>query len=168
MIDDVRSALAEREREELWREAAIMTLYLSIVLLATLAALPEEHGPNGWELIALVWGQSIGLVLAHYFAFRIVASSFGGGKRTRHDLNLILCQLAGGALVAVVTTIPIVLAGHDADVRAAAFAPAVFIGAGGWAAARAGGASHPRAILFGAVVLGLGLAVAGFKAALTH
>jgi hypothetical protein len=164
----VREALAEREREELWREAAIMTLYLSIVLLATLAAVPDDNGPSGWELIALVWSESIGLVLAHYFAFRVVATGFGGGKRSRHDLNMILCQLAGGALVASTTTIPILLAGHNADVRAAAFAPAFFVGVGGWAASRSGGASHPRSMLIGAVVLGLGLAIAGFKAALTH
>ena len=64
------------ERRRVWRDATAMTLYVSIVLLAELAALPAGdeaggtvHGPVGWELIAIIWGTTVGLALAHWFAF---------------------------------------------------------------------------------------------------
>jgi len=73
-----------------------MVLYLSIVLLATLAALPsgidgsgEGHGTggvHGLDLVWLIWGTTIGLALAHWFAFRLTVRAFSGENPTQSDL----------------------------------------------------------------------------------
>ena len=52
MIDWHRFSPASRDDEErwrTWREGVTMVLYLSVVLLRTLAALPAAHGGiDGW------------------------------------------------------------------------------------------------------------------------
>ena len=76
----MRAPALDAHRDEIWREAATMVLYVSVVEIAELAALPESHftngvvsGPVGAGLLAIVWGTAIGLALAHWFAFRIAA-----------------------------------------------------------------------------------------------
>src|SRR6476646_8690601 len=90
----------ERERRRLWRETTAMMLYVSIVLLAELAVLPSGrghavepvHGPVGVELVAIVWGTTSGLALAHYFAFRVATQ--GVGRRLRgQDLEEALGEI---------------------------------------------------------------------------
>jgi hypothetical protein len=86
------------------REATTMALYVSIVLLATLAALPAGHddghdpveGPVGIELIAILWGTTVGLALAHSFAFVVATQGLGGGRLRGHDLREGTAELAGG------------------------------------------------------------------------
>ena len=57
-------------RTEIWREAAVMVLYVSVVEIAELAAIPEDHlsqgrvtGPVGGALLAILWGTAVGLAL---------------------------------------------------------------------------------------------------------
>lgn len=90
-----------------------MVLYVSVVEIAELAALPEGHfahgrvtGSVGVQLLAIVWGTAIGLALAHWFAFRIAAPAFRGDRPTRHDTRIGLVQLGGAALVAAVRACP--------------------------------------------------------------
>jgi hypothetical protein len=128
-------------------EATVMVLYVSIVLLATLVALPEDFAPEGnaaLELIALEWGTAIGLALAHWFAFSV----------------------AGAALVAFVTMVPILIVGRDSDVTAAAFAPALILGFAGYRVARTSGRSVIAALFAAVLVLVVGLTVAVIKALL--
>jgi hypothetical protein len=48
-----------------------MGVYLSVVLIALVVRL-EQSLDNGEELL-LIWGTSIGLTLAHMFAFRLAS-----------------------------------------------------------------------------------------------
>src|SRR5262245_10537118 len=80
------------ERAEIFREAVTMVLYVSVVEIAELAALPEDHflhgrvtGPVGVKLLEIVWGTAVGLALAHWFAFRLAAPAFRGETPTAHD-----------------------------------------------------------------------------------
>ena len=64
-----------------------MVLYVSVVEIAELAALPEAHfangrvtGPVGAQLLAIVWGTAVGLAIAHWFAFRLAAPAFRGER----------------------------------------------------------------------------------------
>ena len=164
-----------RHRHELRREFAVMILYVSIVLLATLAALPADYGDaaetggnDDISLVAVVWGTAIGLALAHWFAFVVAAAGFRGGTFHRHDLELATAHVAGAAIVAASSTIPIVVTDDISDVRAAVFAPAVFIGLASYRVARSGGRSAAVSLLAGVLGLALGLAVAGVKAFLSH
>lgn len=158
----------ERHRHELQREFAVMVLYVSIVLLATLAALPTDFGHDGsgsTALIAVIWGTAIGLALAHWFAFVVAAAGFRGGQLFhRHDLELATAQVAGAAIVALSTTIPVVVSDRIPDVRAAVFAPALFIGLASYRVAKTAGRSTAAAVVAGIAGLVLGLIVAIAKA----
>lgn len=152
-----------------------MILYVSIVLLATLAALPAAYGDaaettrdDDLSLVGVVWGTAIGLALAHWFAFVVAAAGFRSGKLHRHEWELATAHVAGAAIVALCTTIPIVVTDDVSDVRAAAFAPAVFIGLAGYRVARSAGRSAIASSVAGVIGLLLGLAVAGIKAFLSH
>src|SRR5690349_16303405 len=99
-----------------------MVLYVSVVEIAELAAIPEEHfasgrvtGAVGGKLLALVWGTAVGLAIAHWFAFRIAAPAFRGERPTRHDTYVGLAQVGGAMFVAAVSSIPVLLL---SDVRA--------------------------------------------------
>jgi hypothetical protein len=150
-----------------------MALYVSIVVLAELAALPGDYGESdggaghsGPPLLAIVWGTSIGLALAHWFAFELAAVGFGGGKVLRRDLELAGAQMAGAALVAIATTIPILFADDASRVSAAAFAPSLIIGFAGYGVARTAGWSVRTSVATGVIVLAAGVAVAVIKAVL--
>jgi hypothetical protein len=167
--DDDRSK-SEHHRQELWREAIVMALYLSIVVLATLAVLPEDYGvsrgddDHGPPLLALIWGTTIGLALAHWFAFELTAMGFGRGRILRADLELAGAQLAGAAAVALTTTVVILISDEGDQVDAAGFVPALIIGVAGYLVARAAGRSKVVSVLVGVGVLLLGTAVAAIKA----
>ena len=158
---------------ELRRELDVMVLYVSIVILAALALLPSDFAVTGegedhrHVLLAVVWGSAIGLALAHWFAFELAAVGFRGGKVLREDLEIGAVQIAGAALVALATSVPILLSDPDSAVRAAAFVPAVLIGAAGYGAARAAGRSWVMALVFGLTALVVGLSIAAVKAWLT-
>jgi hypothetical protein len=156
-------------RERMVHEATVMVLYVSIVLLATLVALPEDftdHGNAALELIALEWGTAIGLALAHWFAFSVAGALLSGGLPSREDLQVVGAQLGGAAIVALVTMVPILVVGRDSDVTAAAFAPALILGLAGFRVARTGGRSVFAAVFAGVLVLVVGLTVATIKALL--
>jgi hypothetical protein len=158
-------------RHEVIRETSVMVLYLSVVLLAALSVLPDDYGQRvaegrhgGPTVLVIVWGTTVGLALAHWFAFRLATSALGDGKPSRHDVSLGVAQVLGAGVVAVVTTVAVVLAPPESEVGAAMFVPAAFIGIAGFGVARAAGRSNGRSLAFGVVVLVIGLLVAALKA----
>ena len=162
-----------KRRTELVRETSVMVLYLAVVLLAALTVLPADHGTTsdtetyGPSVLMVVWGTTVGLALAHWFAFRLATSALGGGRPSRHDVSLGVAQLLGACLVAAVSSVVIVIAPPGLEVRAAVFVPAAFIGVAGYGVSRAAGRSSTRSVVVGAAVLLAGLGVAGVKAALS-
>src|SRR4051812_1923459 len=99
-----------------------MVLYVSVVEIAELAALPEQHfasgrvtGPVGGQLLELVWGTAVGLAIAHWFAFRVAAPAFRGERPTRQDTYIGVAQLCGAIFVAAVSSLPVLFL---SDVRA--------------------------------------------------
>jgi hypothetical protein len=164
---------AHDERLEALREGTTMALYVSITLLAALAALPAgdegsgadggAEGVHGLRLVGLVWGTAVGLALAHWFSFRVVAKGFGGGSATRRDALVGGAQVAGAAAVALLCTIPILLTSEDNDVEVTAFVPALVIGLGAYGASRLGGRRPRVALALAAGSIVAGLAVAAVK-----
>lgn len=56
------------------REALTMALYVAVCLLAASIAVGGGDGhPEEVNVIAAIWGITIGLALAHLFAFRVSA-----------------------------------------------------------------------------------------------
>ncbi len=149
-----------------------MVLYVSIVLLAALTALPSgqeggdgrvDGGIHGGALIVLIWGTTLGLALAHWFAFRTAARVYGGGRISGQDVRIGIAQMAGAVIVAALCTIPVLMVSDANDVSVTSFVPALIVGGAGYAVARAGGRTTMQSVVVGGVVLMLGLAVAGVK-----
>src|SRR4029450_12550429 len=92
---------------ELRKEASTMALYVAICLLAAFAALPETDAHA--RVIGIIWGVTVGIGLAHWFAFRVSARMVGAGSVRPHDVESAGAQLAGAAGVALLASIPVVL-----------------------------------------------------------
>ncbi len=150
-----------------------MVLYVAVIEIAELAALPERHfaggrvtGAVGEQLLAIVWGTAVGLALAHWFAFRLAAPAFRGERPTRHDTYIGLAQVGGAMLVAALSSIPVLL---FSDVRAqetAGDVPALVIGVVGYLIARSVGKARLPSVFLGVTALALGVLVALVKSAL--
>ncbi len=161
------------EHAEILREAVTMVLYVSVVEIAELAALPETHvanghvtGPVGSQLLAIIWGTAVGLAIAHWFAFRLAANAFRGDRVTGLDTKVGLAQMGAAMFVAAVSSLPVLLLD---DVRAQEFTgvvPAVLIGIVGYLIARETGKNRFAAALYGGTALAVGLLVATVKGAL--
>ena len=159
------------EHRRLWRETTAMMLYVSIVLIAELAVLPAGrdratepvHGPVGWELVAIIWGTTIGLALAHYFAFQVATQGVGRGRLRGQDLEEALGEIGGAAFVATLATIPVVLFPSDTEQAMVLFVLAFSVGAVGFLVERAGGRSRLTSFAFGATTLIVGLVIAIVK-----
>ena len=135
---------------ELRREAYTMGLYVAVCLLAAGAAAPTDHPPH---VIGLIWGVTIGLALAHWFAFRVSTRFVAGGVVDRSDIEMAAAQLAGAAGVAVLATIPVLLFPTSLEFRAVGFLLAAFVGLIAYVAKRKGGASPTSALGYALVVL---------------
>jgi len=169
----VIGAAQSEERAEILREATIMVLYVSVIEIAELAALPEDHfadghvtGPVGGALLAIIWGTAVGLALAHWFAFRIAAPAFRGDRVTSLDTRIGIAQVVGAIFVAAVSSLPVLFLN---DVRAQEFTgdiPALVIGVVGYVLARATGKSRPASFFYGFTALALGVLVATVKSML--
>ena len=99
---------------EVLREAVTMALYISLSLLAVLAAVPSEIIGQRSAVAFTVGLTSIGLVLAHQVAFRLSTRLLHHGHLSPEARRLLGAQLLGGLTVTVVAVLPIVLFGSDA------------------------------------------------------
>jgi hypothetical protein len=164
------AATVEAHSGEAFREATIMVLYVSVVEIAELAALPggghgggDVTGPVGAELLAILWGTAIGLALAHWFAFRLAAPAFRGEHIDANETRVVLAQLAGAAFVAAVSSLPVLLFSEEREQEAVRYVPAILIGFVGYFVARRAGNSRAAAMVYGATGLALGVLVALLK-----
>ena len=119
-------------------------------------------------LLAIIWGTTIGLALAHWFAFRLAAKAFGAGGTGRADLEVALAQLAGAAAVAIIASLPVLIFPDDVEHRAVPFVLGVELGIVGYLVARLAGQRRWPAFVFGLTALLLGMAVALVKIVLDH
>ncbi len=148
-----------------------MALYVSIVLLATLAALPAgpdgEHepvdGPVGIELVAILWGTTVGLALAHSFAFVVATQGLGGGRLRERDLKEATAEVGGAAFVAAVASAPVLLLSEEAEQQVVPFVLALIIGVVGYLVERYNGRTRLASVVFGVVTLLAGLLAAAAK-----
>jgi hypothetical protein len=146
-----------------------MVLYVSVVEIAELAALPERlshghvSGPVSLRLLAILWGTALGLALAHCFAFQVAAPVFRGEHLSRHNSRLMAAQLLGAVFVAAVTSVPVLFMGDLRGRESVAYVPALIIGFVGYLGARRTSRSPLVAVFFGITALALGVLVALVK-----
>jgi hypothetical protein len=152
----------EPKETELRREAITMALYVAICLVAGLAALPDTEGSHA-HLLGIIWGVTIGLAAAHWFAFRVATRRVSAGRYRRSDVQLAAAQLVGAAAVAVFASIPVVLFPKSLELEATELLLAAFVAAVGYLAKRGSGASRPTAVLYALVVLSAAAAIVVLK-----
>ena len=147
---------------ELRKEALTMSLYVAICLLASLIVIPESTAGHT-NLIGLTWGITVGLALAHWFAFRVSARMAGGGTVRATDIELIGAQLLGAASVAVLVSVGVLLLPDSVELEGAEFLLSALISLVGFAVARGAGASLFRAVVYALFVLASAVTIALLK-----
>lgn len=173
-VESRRTLLSTKspEHAEIVREAVTMVLYVSVVEVAELAALPQTHvsghatGPVSAQLLAIIWGTAVGLALAHWFAFRLGGHAFRGDRLTGLDTKVGLAQIGAAIFVAAASSIPVLVFGNVREQEFTGFVPAVLIGIVGYLIARETGKRRVAAALYGVTALSVGLLVATVKLAL--
>jgi hypothetical protein len=161
------------EHAEIVREGVTMVLYVSVVEIAELAALPEAHFPGGrvtgpisGQLLAIIWGTAVGLAIAHWFAFRLAGRAFRGDRVTGLDTKVGLAQIGAAMFVAAVSSLPVLLFDNVQAQEFTGFVPAVLIGIIGYLIARETGKGRFLAAVYGITTLAVGVLVASVKLAL--
>jgi hypothetical protein len=152
----------ENARHHLRYEALTMALYVAICLLAELAALHGSTLHRG-VVFELVWGTTMGLALAHLFAFLLAARLVEGrrvGARTRATA---LADLTGAGAVAVLVSAVVIVTPISMELNAARYDLAALIGIIGYVVARRIGVSALRAVVFAIAVTLVGVTVAALK-----
>jgi cytochrome b561 len=138
------------EYTEVRREGYTMAFYVAICLIAALVATdPEEGMPTTW----LIWGTTIGLALAHLFAFRLASrlvSEDSGGPQHR---SIAVAQLIGAATVAIVATVPVLLFSGPTEADMARFFVSGLLGFSAYQIGRQSGAGSVRSALFAGATL---------------
>jgi hypothetical protein len=147
-------------------EVTTMALYVSIALLAALAAVDEDALSRN-DTLLLIWGTALGLAVAHYVAFRLASALARGRHLGRGDVVIAGVQFLGAMIVpAAVTLVELAFGDDEDDVDTAVFALSVILGVTGYLVSRGNNASRGRAALLGLGVLVVGLVTALVKSAL--
>jgi hypothetical protein len=153
---------------ELRKDALTMALYVAVGLLGTLSLFDRTLSGSDVHLVETVWGITIGLVLAHVFAFVVAAHHAGQGTMRRHDSEAAVAHLVGGTTVAVVATVTTAVARDENELLAVRLVLALFIGTMGYLVQQSNGASKKSAFLFGLVTLVVAIIIANIKVNLSH
>lgn len=153
----------EEHRRHLRHEAAVMALYVSVCLFAALTAVGRKDAEEGARALWIVWGTTIGLALAHAFAFRVSTPMISRGTMTRHDLDAIVAKLVGALAVATLATVPIALFPRGSEYEACRWTLALFIGVVGYLVSRIGGVGRLRSAAYGVAVFGASVVIALVK-----
>ncbi len=150
-----------------WRESAAIGLYLAIVLLAVHLGLGGDR--RAGEDLRLMLGTSLGLGVAHIFAFSVTAMLASGGKFAARDRAAFVAIALTVVAIAVLESVPYVfLSDADDASSASALVLWVVIGVTVYGRARGEGADARRAIVFTAITLVVAAGVVVTKFVLTH
>jgi hypothetical protein len=145
---------------ELRKEAWVMAMYVAVCLLAALTAVAEKASDGHVRVIGIVWGTTVGLALAHAFAFRVSARIVAQGRIRRSDAEVVVAQIIGAMVVAVLATIPVLLWPPTSELDVVRSVLALFIAAVGFAVARSSGAGRARSLVYSGGLLTVGVTIA--------
>ena len=155
----------DADHDHLRKEAWTMALYVAICLIAALTALETVTAVPG-HIFGLVWGTTVGLAIAHVFAFRVAGRLVNDGNLPKSDRIISVVQLAAAVAVAGVVSLPVLLASTENELEWARYTCAAIIGVVGYGVARSADRSRIVAALFGLAVLVLATVIAVIKHAL--
>lgn len=151
------------------REFFAAALYMALVLLAVLVAVPTEILPSDESVVGLLIGSAIGLTLAHWLAFRLAAHlTEEGGFAAQSAAREAAAQVAGGVGVAALAAVPFLLLDGETALTGALVVLAAMPALTGLAIARLRGRSWLSSLVTAAVVLLLAVVVVMVKEGLGH
>lgn len=152
---------AAHDSTEARREAFTMALYLCLVLGAEFVV-AEDYINSTRRALGVIWGTAIGLA----FAFGLASRLFAGGEFESHARTSILYQLVAALSLAVMLSVPFLVADAGLAFDIDTVLIAAFIAITVYVIALASGSTRLRAIIDGIIMLALALAVIAIKAAL--
>ena len=129
-----------------------MALYVAICLLAALTAVSDDSADE-LETFKIVWGTTVGLAMAHWFAFTVSARLVASGSVRSHDVEATAAQLFGATAVGLLATIPVLLFPTSVELDLVRIVLACFVALVGYAVARSGGATRARSLAYATFVL---------------
>lgn len=131
------------------REALASALYVALVLITTLAVLPVDRIPSDQEMVKLLLGSAVGLVAAHWIAFRFASRiATDGGEWTTEAAREAGAQLVGGLAVAAAAAVPFLFLDGRSAVLASLVVLALVPALAGYGIARRQGRSRLAALSF--------------------
>jgi hypothetical protein len=154
---------AIRTDPSLRREADMMAFYLGITLLVALDVLQDSPPPPLPALLLIIWGGTLGLGVAHWFAVGLSAYLVRDPAMHHTAGQLLVSQIIMAALLASVASLAVVLSPWRVEMLDGRIAVALFVTVLVAVEARAGGRPLRRSLALGAVALALTLAVAALK-----
>jgi hypothetical protein len=149
------------------REGLTMALYVSITLLAALSVAADEE-TDDVDVLAIIWGTTVGLALAHWFAFSLAVRLLDPMAEDPGGKEQLVAQLTAAVAVAAVASVPVLLLPTDVEQLGARGATAGCIGYVAYGETRNFGGSKARALSVAAIALAVGSVVAGVKHAQGH
>jgi hypothetical protein len=142
------------DRTELLRDGVEMALYIALSLLAVMVALPSALERTETVEVALILiVTAIGLLAAHWLAFRVSARLTTGGLLSQQELAILAAQLAGGAAVVAVAVVPILVLEPPNGLFVAQIALLAVIAGVAYLAARPRAPNRGVAFLYAAAVV---------------
>lgn len=142
------------------READMMGLTVCVALLVALVA-GNDHEPHSkFDVIAIVWATTVGLVVTHSFALALSVRLVEDPTFVIRPWLLLAVQLVMATMVALTASVVVLLTSADLDRLGARVSAALFLGLLVGAETRAGGSSWARTLGwgFGAIAAALALA----------
>lgn len=138
----------------------MMAFTVCIALLAALTYGDDHAAHSGLDVLAIVWGTTIGLALTHWFALTLSVRLVDDPSFSYSPLEMLFAQLVLPLLVAAVATVAVLALSEDFNRLGARITAASFLGVLVGVESRAGGSSWRRSSGFalGALVIGLTIA----------
>jgi hypothetical protein len=141
----------------------MMGLTVAIALLAALSAGDDLAAHSKFDVLAVVWGTTIGLALTHWFAILVSARLVKDPDLRYSPLELLFSQTMMAMIVAVCATAVVAVLSGDFDRLGARVTAALFIGVLVGLESRRGGSSGVRALLLGGGAVVAGATIAATK-----
>jgi hypothetical protein len=163
------TASATNHRQARIREGLTMALYIGLSLLAVMLTLPSDlTATTDPHPAVTLFLTSMGLLVAHQFAFRLSARLAHQGEIASEHLDLLAAQLVGGLAITAVTIIPVIFIEGQRGILFAELELLAFIAIVGYVASRTGGASRARAFAYVLGVIVVTLVVLWIKGLVHH
>ncbi len=143
-----------------------MALYVCLVEAAELVAI-DGHLDGRAAAVSAIWGTSVGLALAHVFAFGLAATLLAGGALERDAKEAILLQILASMAVAAALSLPFVFLPVSTALQVTRYLAAAFVGATGYGVAQVEDRSGLASVVFGITMAGLATIVVVVKVLLS-